>query len=128
MSAAPVVLNTLLTHPQRRRISHDMKMWVAGSPPAPSVITQFMAELNIQVQTAYGLTETYGPISTYNYDDAWDNSLSNEEVYSFTTTTSRNNSHCKCNIYCISYILIFYVVIVIIFYVCSHVSFLLHLL
>eukprot|EP01034_Spumella_vulgaris_P003206 gene3206-4141_t len=46
-------------------------MWVAGSPPAPSVMKQFTNELGITVQTAYGLTETFGPLSTYQEDPTW---------------------------------------------------------
>lgn len=71
LAAAPVVMNTLLTYPERRHINHPIKMWTAGSPPAPTVIRQFMKELGIQVQTAYGLTESYGPISTYTTDPEW---------------------------------------------------------
>lgn len=58
-------MTTLLSYPQRRRFTHTVQMWTAGSPPPPTVIRRFTAELGVQVRTAYGLTESYGPISTH---------------------------------------------------------------
>jgi len=65
LSGAPVTMNTMLSYPQRRRFTHTVKMMVAGAPPPPALMDRFSHELGVTVQTAYGLTETYGPISTY---------------------------------------------------------------
>ncbi|RYY84750.1 hypothetical protein EON63_08635 [archaeon] len=62
---APIIMNTLLDCPQRVKFSHPVKMWTAGAPPPELTIHKLRSELNVHAQTAYGLTETYGPISTY---------------------------------------------------------------
>lgn len=58
-------MTTLLSDPARRKFTHGPKMWTAGSPPPPSVMRRFEEELGVTICTAYGLTETYGPISTH---------------------------------------------------------------
>ena len=71
ITGAPITMTTMLSYPQRRRFTHGIKMWTAGAPPPPSVIRRFSEELGISVQTAYGLTETYGPVTTHMLDPEW---------------------------------------------------------
>ena len=71
LAGAPVTMNTMLTYPEKRRFTHGVRMWTAGAPPPPSVIRRFIDEIGVTVQTAYGLTETYGPISCHNVDPVW---------------------------------------------------------
>lgn len=70
-AGAPVTMNTLLGHPQRRKFTHGVKCWVAGAPPPPVVIKRFESEIGVSVQCAYGLTESYGPIASHNVDQDW---------------------------------------------------------
>jgi fatty-acyl-CoA synthase len=70
-AGAPVTMNTLLAHPQKFKFKHQVKCWVAGAPPPPAVIRRFEAEIGVNVQCAYGLTETYGPMGTHNVDPDW---------------------------------------------------------
>lgn len=65
LTGAPITMTTLLSDPSRRKFTHGPKMWTAGSPPPPSVMRRFEEELGVTISTAYGLTETYGPISTH---------------------------------------------------------------
>jgi fatty-acyl-CoA synthase len=74
-------MNTLLNAPERKKFQHEVKMWTAGSPPPPSVIQQFQDVLGIDVQTVYGLTEVYGPVTSSIFDPEWvrvDNLSENE--------------------------------------------------
>eukprot|EP00607_Mallomonas_marina_P002340 CAMPEP_0182425160 /NCGR_PEP_ID=MMETSP1167-20130531/11516_1 /TAXON_ID=2988 /ORGANISM="Mallomonas Sp, Strain CCMP3275" /LENGTH=408 /DNA_ID=CAMNT_0024605597 /DNA_START=587 /DNA_END=1810 /DNA_ORIENTATION=+ len=64
LAGAPVTMNIMLSYPHRFKFTHKIQMWTAGAPPPPSVINQFESEIGILVTPAYGLTETYGPIST----------------------------------------------------------------
>jgi fatty-acyl-CoA synthase len=71
ITGAPITMTTMLSHPQRFRFNHEMKMWTAGAPPPPSVLRRFADELGVAVVTAYGLTETYGPMSTHIPEPEW---------------------------------------------------------
>jgi len=79
LCGAPITMGTMLAYPQRNKFSHSVKMWAAGAPPPPSVIKQFTEELGIVTQTAYGLTETYGPISSHLPDPEWHTKLNLSE-------------------------------------------------
>lgn len=71
LCGAPVTMLTMLAYDKKIKFSHEVKMWTAGAPPPPAVIKRFSDELNVTTQTAYGLTETYGPISCHNPDPTW---------------------------------------------------------
>jgi fatty-acyl-CoA synthase len=70
-AGAPVTMNTMLAHKEKFKFSHRVQMWAAGAPPPTSVIKRFNDEIGVEVQCAYGLTETYGPICTHNADRDW---------------------------------------------------------
>ena len=70
-AGAPVTMNTLLAHPQRKKFEHAVEFWVAGAPPPPAVIKRFEAEIGVKTTCAYGLTETYGPICSHRVDQDW---------------------------------------------------------
>jgi fatty-acyl-CoA synthase len=72
ITGAPITMTTLLSHPERKRFSHPVRMWTAGAPPPPSVIERFCGELGVTVHTAYGLTETYGPVTTHIPEPEWE--------------------------------------------------------
>lgn len=86
-------MNTMLSCPTRRKFSHSVKMWTAGAPPPPAVIKRFSEELGVSVQTAYGLTESYGPVSTHIPDPEWTKSgLSPDETLLRSTYQSADTT------------------------------------
>jgi fatty-acyl-CoA synthase len=87
-AGAPVTMNTMLAHKEKTKFSHRVQMWAAGAPPPTSVIKRFNDEIGVQVQCAYGLTETYGPICTHNADRDWLTETST------ATTSSSSSSSC----------------------------------
>jgi len=70
MAGAPTVLSMMresqLSHPLRQALT----VTTAGAPPSPSIIEAF-ADLNVRVVHVYGLTETYGPYTVCEPQDAW---------------------------------------------------------
>jgi fatty-acyl-CoA synthase len=61
--AAPTVQIPLANHDDAHRLDHQIIACIAGSPPTPTLIGQLL-ELNIRPLHLYGLTETYGPMTT----------------------------------------------------------------
>jgi fatty-acyl-CoA synthase len=59
---APTVLTMLANHPGAHRLERPVRLFTAGAPPSPAIITQ-MSELNFDLHHVYGLTETYGPFT-----------------------------------------------------------------
>jgi fatty-acyl-CoA synthase len=70
LAGAPTVLSMMkesaLSHPLRQALT----VTTAGAPPSPSILAAF-AELNVRVVHVYGLTETYGPYTVCEPQDAW---------------------------------------------------------
>jgi len=64
--AAPTVLTMLANHAAARRLARPVRIMTAGAPPSPTIIAR-MAELNVELEHAYGLTESSGPF-TINVD------------------------------------------------------------
>jgi fatty-acyl-CoA synthase len=58
--AAPTVLIMLANDPAAHRLERPVRVFTGGAPPSPTLIAE-MARLNIELEHAYGLTETYGP-------------------------------------------------------------------
>ena len=50
----------LVNDPHARRLEKPVRLFTAGAPPSPTIISQ-MAELGFHLDHVYGLTETYGP-------------------------------------------------------------------
>src|SRR3712207_5006841 len=61
--AAPTVQIPLANHDDAHRLDGEIIACIAGSPPTPTLIGQLL-ELNIRPLHLYGLTETYGPMTT----------------------------------------------------------------
>ena len=72
---APITMLTMLQHHEqlqhanpttyrRQPYEHKISLITAGAPPPPSLMARFQETFNISVATAYGLTESYGPISS----------------------------------------------------------------
>ncbi|MFW5835211.1 MAG: AMP-binding protein [Pseudomonadota bacterium] len=73
MSGAPVVLNTLLNAPSGsgRRSTHRVHYTIGGAPP-PRAILEKAEAIGFDVLHGYGLTETYGPCATCEWQRDWD--------------------------------------------------------
>jgi fatty-acyl-CoA synthase len=65
-SAAPTVLIMVANDGAAHRLARPIRIMTAGSPPSPTIIAR-MADLNVELEHAYGLTESYGPF-TINVD------------------------------------------------------------
>jgi fatty-acyl-CoA synthase len=61
--AAPTVQIPLANHDDAHELDQQIIACIAGSPPTPTLIGQ-LQELNIRPLHLYGLTETYGPMTT----------------------------------------------------------------
>lgn len=78
-NAAPTVNTLLCASEAAQRLPMPVRVTVAASPPTPHLFEQ-MTNLNLSPVHAYGLTETYGPITKSYYLPAWDD-LPTEEKY-----------------------------------------------
>ena len=78
-NAAPTVNTLLCASEAAQRLPMPVRVTVAASPPTPHLFEQ-MTNLNLSPVHAYGLTETYGPITKSYYLLAWDD-LPTEEKY-----------------------------------------------
>jgi fatty-acyl-CoA synthase len=69
--AAPTVQIGLVNHDSRHALETPVTAAIAGAPPSPTLLAQ-LRELNIQPLHIYGLTETYGPITTNGVHPEWE--------------------------------------------------------
>ena len=76
---APIVLGLVINaKPEDKRdFSHTINAFTAGAPPPPAVLAK-MADLGVNVQHVYGLTETYGHVTQCDWKAEW-NDLSTDE-------------------------------------------------
>jgi len=73
MCGAPIVMNLMANAPAELKAGIDqvINFMTAGAAPPPAVL-EAMANLNIKVTHAYGLTEVYGPAVVCSWRDTWD--------------------------------------------------------
>jgi fatty-acyl-CoA synthase len=70
LNAAPTVLISLVNAPEAEPLLHRLIATTAGAPPSPTIIAQVEA-LGAELVHTYGLTETYGPHTVCEIQDAW---------------------------------------------------------
>ncbi|EKV09785.1 hypothetical protein PDIG_60260 [Penicillium digitatum PHI26] len=70
-NAAPTVNTLLCNAKEAERLAEPVRVTVAASPPTPLLFEQ-MTNLNLHPIHAYGMTETYGPITRGYYLPEWD--------------------------------------------------------
>jgi fatty-acyl-CoA synthase len=70
MAGAPTVLSMMSESPLARRLPQGLTATTAGAPPSPTIIAT-LADLNVRVVHVYGLTETYGPYTVCEEQEAW---------------------------------------------------------
>ncbi|PNP78432.1 hypothetical protein FNYG_08378 [Fusarium nygamai] len=71
-NAAPTVNTLLVAAKEAERLSQEVKVTVAASPPTGYLFEQ-MTKLNLMPVHVYGMTETYGPITKCYILPEWDN-------------------------------------------------------
>lgn len=71
--AAPTVLVSLYSNPAAKTLKIDwsLKAFTGGAPPSPTVIRE-LERLGVEVHQIYGLTETYGPHTICEWQEAFD--------------------------------------------------------
>ncbi len=70
MSGAPIVLSTLAEVAIGKTAPGPLTVTVAGAPPSPTVI-EALERIGAKLIHVYGLTETYGPYTICERQDAW---------------------------------------------------------
>jgi fatty-acyl-CoA synthase len=75
--AAPTVQIGIVNDEAAHELETDVTAAIAGAPPSPTLLGQ-LTELNIRPLHIYGLTETYGPMTTSGIHSEW-GELDNEE-------------------------------------------------
>ena len=73
LCGAPIVMATLLNAPdvEKKPLPHVVEFFTAAAPP-PEAVLAAMKEAGFNVTHVYGLTETYGPATVNEWQDAWD--------------------------------------------------------
>ena len=73
LCGAPVVVSSLANYCAANgvRFGHPLRIVTAGAPPPPAVI-RAADETGAELLHAYGLTETYGPMTVCAWNPAWD--------------------------------------------------------
>jgi len=75
--AAPTVQIGVVNADEAHELDQSVTAAIAGAPPSPTLLGQ-LEELNIRPMHIYGLTETYGPMTTSGVHPEWEE-LDNEE-------------------------------------------------
>jgi fatty-acyl-CoA synthase len=75
--AAPTVQIGIVNDEAARELDMRVTAAIAGAPPSPTLLGQ-LTDLNIRPLHIYGLTETYGPMTTSGIHPEWEE-LDNEE-------------------------------------------------
>jgi fatty-acyl-CoA synthase len=70
LNGAPTVLTMIANAPQARRLDRELVVTTAGAAPSPTIIGQ-MEDLGARIVHLYGLTETYGPHTVCEWQEAW---------------------------------------------------------
>lgn len=70
LNAAPTVLISLVNDPAAAPFPGPLVATTAGAPPSPTIIAQ-MEALGATIVHVYGLTETYGPHTVCEIQEAW---------------------------------------------------------
>jgi fatty-acyl-CoA synthase len=69
-NGSPTVQLMIINHPRAHRLERAVTALVAAAPPSPTLLGR-MAELNFRAVHVYGLTETYGPITSCPEHEGW---------------------------------------------------------
>nr|WP_241737306.1 AMP-binding protein [Dietzia sp. CQ4] len=70
MCGAPTVCTTIVGSELAHQLDRPLRITTAGAPPSPTIIGQ-LEEIGVTVVHVYGLTESYGPFTICEPQDAW---------------------------------------------------------
>jgi len=70
LNGAPTVVTTIMRADEARELEYRLVVTTAGAPPSPTTILQ-MEQMGFRIVHVYGLTETYGPYTVNQYQQAW---------------------------------------------------------
>jgi fatty-acyl-CoA synthase len=70
LNGAPTVVTTIMNAPEARTLDYALVVTTAGAPPSPTTILE-MEGMGFRIVHVYGLTETYGPYTVCQWQDAW---------------------------------------------------------
>ena len=70
LNGAPTVVTTIMNAPEARTLDYALVVTTAGAPPSPTTILE-MERMGFRIVHVYGLTETYGPYTVCQWQDAW---------------------------------------------------------
>ncbi|MBV9248113.1 MAG: long-chain-fatty-acid--CoA ligase [Acetobacteraceae bacterium] len=76
---APTLQIMLMNHPAAHRLDRQVNTCVAGAPPSPTLLGQ-LKEQNIRPSHLYGLTETYGPMTSCAWHREWNDMPLDEQA------------------------------------------------
>jgi fatty-acyl-CoA synthase len=76
---APTVQIMLMHDPAARRLDRPVTVYVAGAPPSPTLLGQ-LKERNFRPIHVYGLTETYGPMTSCAWHREWEQRPADEQA------------------------------------------------
>ena len=70
LNGAPTVVTTIMNSAEARTLDYALVVTTAGAPPSPTTILE-MERMGFRIVHVYGLTETYGPYTVCQWQDAW---------------------------------------------------------
>jgi fatty-acyl-CoA synthase len=70
LNGAPTVVTTIMNAQEARTLDYALVVTTAGAPPSPTTILE-MERMGFRIVHVYGLTETYGPYTVCQWQDAW---------------------------------------------------------
>ncbi|GAA4513014.1 acyl-CoA synthetase [Brevibacterium yomogidense] len=70
LNGAPTVVTTIMNAPEAHDLDHRLVITTAAAPPSPTMLSR-MADMGFEIVHVYGLTETYGPYTVCEWQDAW---------------------------------------------------------
>jgi fatty-acyl-CoA synthase len=70
LNGAPTVVTTIMNAEEARTLDYALVVTTAGAPPSPTTILE-MERMGFRIVHVYGLTETYGPYTVCQWQDAW---------------------------------------------------------
>jgi fatty-acyl-CoA synthase len=79
LCGAPIVLNGLANVAEAVTFVHPVRAMTAGAAPPAQVIASVQA-MGIEITHAYGLTETYGPVTVCAWKEEWDELSADERA------------------------------------------------
>ncbi len=70
LNGAPTVVTTIMNAERAHRLDRNIVVASGGAPPSPTTLAQ-MEAMGFSIVHVYGLTETYGPYVTCQWQDGW---------------------------------------------------------